>query len=281
MEAGNFLLTGETILLSNKWRLLNGQHRLNACILAKAAFDAVVIQGLPENIFRKLDSGEKRRPADWLASEGEANAKVFAAALKLVWQWDQGGLCSNIRYPSNDELALVLDQNGSIREFNNSTYASSITGLPGSLAIALIHLFGKHNKKAAAEFFEKLGTGEGLKRGDPILVLRDWLAHKEPGSQQITAAAVIKAWNAWLPGGATITPGALKFKGGRNGDEFPKILGVDIESQGKKIARENTNEPDEGSGSDNPKDSICSGSGAVVLGDRAEGAREGLRIELD
>jgi len=32
---------------------------------------------------------------------------------------------------------------------------------------------------------------------------------------------------------------------------------------------------------DNPKDSICSGSGAVELGDRAEGAPEPLRIELD
>ena len=235
MEAGDFVLTGETIILSDKWKTMNGQHRLNACILAKKPFDAVVIQGLPERVYLKLDSGEKRRAADWLSSGSyaEPNAKVFAAALKLVWQWENGALCSNKRYPSNDELAHVLDQNGGIRAFNSSTFAKSVKGCPGSLVLGLRYIFGQYDNKVAGEFFEKLATGEGLKRGDPILLLRDKLADKERGrTQEVIAAVMIKAWNAWLSG-ETITAHHLRFRTGKGGEEMPRILGVDIEFKGK------------------------------------------------
>jgi hypothetical protein len=45
MAAGNFDLTGETIILDEHWKLLNGQHRLNACIRAKKSFPALIVQG--------------------------------------------------------------------------------------------------------------------------------------------------------------------------------------------------------------------------------------------
>ena len=67
MAAGDFALT-ETIIVSDKGRTMNCQHRLNACILSGKPIDAVMIMGVPDSAFLKLDSGEKRRPVDWSAN---------------------------------------------------------------------------------------------------------------------------------------------------------------------------------------------------------------------
>jgi hypothetical protein len=229
MEAGDFELTGETLIISDKWKTLNGQHRLNACILSKKPFDAVVVQGVPERVYLKLDSGEKRRAADWLASGtySEPNAKVFAAALKVLWQFGEGAICKNDRYPSNDEIAHTLEQNPGIRKFNTSTFAKSVKGLPGSLTLALRYIFAQHDEKAAEDFFTKLATGEGLRRGNPVLLLRDKLADKEKGrTQTVMTALCTKAWNAYLRG-EQMTPHDLRFRTGKSGEDMPKILGVE------------------------------------------------------
>lgn len=235
MEAGDFALTGETIILSDKWKLLNGQHRLNACILAKAGFDAVIIQGVPDSVYHKLDSGEIRRLADALAHAGESNAKVLGAAFRVVWQWENQALFSSKRSASRDEIFHVRNEHPGLRQFNTSTFAKSVKGMPGSIVTAFRYIFGKYSDHAAAEFFEKLKTGEGLKRGDPILLLRDKLADKEKGrTQGVIGAVTIKAWNAWLAGEA-ITAHNLRFRTGKGGEDFPKILGVDVPFDAKTI----------------------------------------------
>jgi hypothetical protein len=54
MEAGDFVLTGETIILDKQWFLLNGQHRLNACILSGKPFAAIVVQGVDRSVYFKI-----------------------------------------------------------------------------------------------------------------------------------------------------------------------------------------------------------------------------------
>jgi hypothetical protein len=136
-------------------------------------------------------------------------------------------MCRNVRYPSNDEIAHTLESHPGIRQFNSSTFAKSVKGLPGSLTIALRYVFGQHDSKLAAEFFDKLATGEGLRRDNPILILRDKLVDGEKGrGQEATAAFTIKAWNAFVAH-ETITPHGLWYRTGKSGEPFPKIAGVE------------------------------------------------------
>lgn len=227
MQQGNFRLTGETIILDENGLLMNGQHRLNACILAGVPFPAMIVSGVPRRAFLDLDSGEKRRAADWLSSGNysEQNAKTLAAALRVLWTFDQGAMCSQKRYPSNDEIAHTLEQHGKIRQFVSSTFTKSVKGMPGSLVAALRYLFGQYNDEVAAEFFARLSTGEMLRRDHPILKLRNKLASEEHLSQLEVAALTIKAWNA---AGDPLT--TLRYK---KGEEFPKIAG--LETEYKKI----------------------------------------------
>ena len=231
MEAGDFELTGETIIFDNKWNLINGQHRLNGCILAKKPFQALVVQGVPPRVYLKLDSGDKRRAADWMHHLGEDNAKVMAAALRILWTFDEGSLCSNKQYPSNDEIKHTLDSHPGLRKFNTSTFAKSVKGMPGSLTMALRYIFGQYDEKLATQFFEHLATGERLTKQNPVLFLRERLLGaqgKNRLSQVECAALTIKTWNAFV-GGGEFSPHHLRFRTGKGGEEMPRIIGIEYD----------------------------------------------------
>jgi hypothetical protein len=231
-------------ILDEKWDLKNGQHRLNACIVSGKSFKAVIVQGVSPSVFKKLDSGEKRRSADWLGSGdySEDNAKGLAAALRVLWSWEQGSICSSKTTPSNDEIAHTLDQHPGIRKFNTSTFAKSVKGMPGSLTMALRYIFGQHDDKLADRFFTSLATGEQLKRDNPVLILRERLLGakgKDRLSQTECAALTVKAWNAFIEGGE-FTPHHLRFRTGKNGEEFPEIAGIDFQVGRKLIETEHS-----------------------------------------
>ncbi len=175
-----------------------------------------------------IDVGEKRRVSDFLKYKGEDNAKVLGAALRLVWTFEEGQLASNKRYPSPKEILETLDRNRAITKFMSSTFTKSVKGMPGSLVAALRYLFGMHDDKKAEDFFEKLATGVGLKKEDPVRTLREKLLGAQ-GKQRIgqyeCAALTIKAWNAFLTGEEL---GMLRFRTGKNGEKFPQIVGVQV-----------------------------------------------------
>jgi hypothetical protein len=197
-------------------------------------------------VYLKLDSGDKRRAADWMHHYGEDNAKVMAAALRVLWTFDEGALCSNKRYPSNDEIKQTLDHHPEIRQFNTSTFAKSVKGMPGSLTMALRYIFGQYDKKLAEKFFDHLATGERLTKENPVLFLRERLMAaqgKNRISQVECAALTIKTWNAFV-GGGEFSPHHLRFRTGKNGEEFPRIAGLQFEVQHDVVKLEHSETPD-------------------------------------
>jgi len=247
--------------------MINGQHRLNACILAKKPFTALVVQGVPPRVYLKLDSGDKRRAADWMHHYGEDNAKVMAAALRVLWTFDEGALCSNKRYPSNDEIKKTLDDNPTIRQFNTSTFAKSVKGMPGSLTMALRYIFGQYDNKLAEKFFEHLATGERLTKDNPVLFLRERLMAAQGRnwiSQVECAALTIKTWNAFV-GGGEFSPHHLRFRTGKSGEAFPRIAGLQFEVERSPI------EPERG----NPTDRQLT-SDKLTLSERSSASSEAL-----
>lgn len=52
---GNFILTGATIAFDAMGRLIDGQHRLMACIKAGMAIEAFVVRGLSEKAYEATD----------------------------------------------------------------------------------------------------------------------------------------------------------------------------------------------------------------------------------
>jgi hypothetical protein len=86
MRAGRFELNGETIIIGEDGALLNGFHRLNACIKAGVAFRTYVARGVQNtpDVRGSIDSLPGRTPAQRLMIRGNWHRKFASSACGSV-----------------------------------------------------------------------------------------------------------------------------------------------------------------------------------------------------
>jgi hypothetical protein len=225
---GEWYMNGEAIIFSDAGRLLNGQHRLWAIMLAGVGVDVLVVRGVNANSFRTLDSGRVRRTGEVLAMSGEKNSNKVAAAVQALLSFVdlEGRLyssCGNGRKATPSACTRILDRNpgirDSVREINrNSLYCSQHA--------ALLHfLFTSVDAGVAADFADVLANGHA-DLGRPFVVFRESLVRSPVCSENRVsyAARAIKAFNAELSGDR---PKMFKFA---STEEFPTINGLDYEA---------------------------------------------------
>lgn len=85
--AGNWMLNGETIKFDTAGRLIDGQHRLSAVIVADTTVGMVVIRGVDADVMDTVDVGAKRTYADALRLQGEDNTTTLAAVVRRAVMW--------------------------------------------------------------------------------------------------------------------------------------------------------------------------------------------------
>ena len=93
IKNNSFILTHQGIAFDNTGRLIDGQHRLMACVLANLPITILVATGLPAsqnvgdgiiNTFEVLDSGKNRSVSQMLYLSGMKNSAQLAATAKAV-----------------------------------------------------------------------------------------------------------------------------------------------------------------------------------------------------
>lgn len=88
IREGRWMVNGETIIFDWFDRLIDGQHRLWACIEADKTIRSHVVRGVDPASFVTIDTGRTRDAKDLLAIRGEANAIVLSGVLRLIWRWE-------------------------------------------------------------------------------------------------------------------------------------------------------------------------------------------------
>lgn len=89
MTAGNWELTHQGLAFDSGERLQDGQHRLEACVLAKAPFKTLITLGLNDKGRLVVDIGKTRRAHDQatlagitMSAKAESVARVLAAGIE-------------------------------------------------------------------------------------------------------------------------------------------------------------------------------------------------------
>ena len=232
MRDGNFKFNGESIKISKNGKLIDGQHRLHACVKAGVPFKSVVVEGLEETVFTTIDIGKKRSPGDALTHMGFSNANSTAAAIRWVRI-----LNSDVATRGGNEMkaAEIVDfakYNPSIVE--SVKFVMGQAGLthrlaPPSLLIALHYKFSLKTRAGADAFFAKLASGEGPP-DDPIVMLRNRLISiglsraAMAGAKNFAdmAGLAIHAWNAYREGRSLQRLQGLVTKNGNR--SWPEIV---------------------------------------------------------
>lgn len=206
MLAGRWQFNAETLKLAVDGRIIDGQHRLLACVAADKSFRTLLVEGVADEVFQTVDIGVVRTGGDLLHIAGRLNSVVLANALALLWRWERGESKQFVDWhasPTKPELREILDRHPDVEFFISKI--GPVSGLmTKGLAAVLWYLFAKRDAILADLFFSALGSGLNMKQDDPVYALRERLikdkAAKYPTKPEQTAELAIRAWNATRKG---------------------------------------------------------------------------------
>ncbi|MEI9925857.1 MAG: hypothetical protein WDN50_22740 [Bradyrhizobium sp.] len=139
MAAGRWMLNGASVVLSKEQKVLDGRARLLACIQAKTSFKTLIIKGIDDNTFETIDAVRKRRLADVLTIKRFPHGRALAAALRIIWAYQNSSVAS----PRNVSPIVLLDLIEAHPDIRDSVLPSLRAAplLPHGTGIALHYLF--------------------------------------------------------------------------------------------------------------------------------------------
>lgn len=213
LTEGRWVLNGESLTISSCGKLVNGQHRCHAIIVADKPMHTMVTWGVDFNARTTTDQGRTKRVGDYLSMDFDtANASVAAAAARLLVilkrarpttkRWKTRGNDSLSKAVIYEEYAARKGEIDSAVSAVCSKRSSQFLGGDSLLACVLV-LLRQKNEIAADAFMEKFLSGEDLVKGNPILAARERMIRDRNSlyaSERITL--LTNAFDAWVEGRA-------------------------------------------------------------------------------
>lgn len=229
MAAGQFRITGDTVVFDCKGNIQNAQHRFTACRDSGVTVKMLVVVGVPEDSFRTYDQHARRSLAQILGMENEESATVLAGLIYRVCSFLTTGNFAQgnngTRAMTTEDLVAARDKYDGLRE--SVAFACGIPKLEarkfhGQTIIATLHwVLGKVDRPLAEEFLLAVCSSSIPKdrRWDPARLLAARLNGKSKLHRGETEVLAVKAWNALQ---AVKRPERLNL--GKKGS-FPEVAG--------------------------------------------------------
>ena len=204
MKAGLWVFNGDAIRVDTNGVLLDGQHRLLACVRSGVEFDCVMVTGLEPEVFSTLDAGNKRSAGAVLSISGVSDASVVASSARLVINYLKG-VASNQSCGTPAIVDFVQDQPDIkwAAHQGRSVYKVMSSSIMG--AVMFIGSRAQGFEKRAVSFVEGVSSGIDLKEGDPRLALRNAFIsmHLRTGNKTRPHTGwawgiCVSTWNAYI-----------------------------------------------------------------------------------
>ena len=109
LEAGEWQVSGQTIIVSETGRLLDGQHRLHAVLNTGINMQHLVCRGISDTAFKVIDTGKGRTGGDALSILGVVKSNKIGNLIKLLIAYDNKHM-TRLATLSNTELVNIYTQ---------------------------------------------------------------------------------------------------------------------------------------------------------------------------
>lgn len=226
MEAGRWVLNGHAIVFDDDGHLIDGQHRLEACVLSGCTFETYIVRGVKDpRAMATIDTGSARTHTDIWTIAGHKSAALTSSIALMVMMYEQkrinwnGFVPKAIRrdsplaasmkkmplagsYVSKEELLGFGEAHiHSLTAAAHFIMSSPVRKVMSPQAGGTLYYYGeKKDAVAVGQFLNDVGSGVGLAAGDPALVLREHVAHRTRAGSRLSRTYIlgmmIKAWNA-------------------------------------------------------------------------------------
>lgn len=202
MKAGSWRLTGDPIQFDINTNLINGQHRLEACVEADCNFQTLVVYGLDPTDQDVIDSGASRSARDALALNGHHGSGILFGVVRTLVAIKAGVLPKSTKLSHSEVLRFVADRPTLTKSVGR------VWSMPPRIPrapIGAVHWIAVNKLKApevADQFVDVFKTGEPAYKGCPAHRLRERLLtaggtnrNMIPRSDHVNS--VIHAWNTF------------------------------------------------------------------------------------
>lgn len=242
---GHWHFTGDPIRFDLNEKLIDGQHRLLACIKADRPIYTQVVRGLDEKAFMAIDRVNTRTNSQILDLMGVKYHRLASTVTKYVWAWEtEGTIQANLPKLSPDEEKIVIDCYPEIVDSCALVKTTSADKVTKGAPLAFVHwLVTRVNKSKADEFVERIGDGVAPRRRYPTLVFRDRFlrlkADRVSLNNRQVVSLIVRTWNAFY-GGKDLTVLRIASKG--KDVVIPKIAGLGPKKRKKSLLRDKLTE---------------------------------------
>lgn len=232
MKNGLWNFNGETISFSKDGMLVNGQHRLSACVKSGCPFETVLIFGVEPSAFVTMDDGAKRTGADALAIKGMPSSKQAAAIVRWLHLLKQKRVTSRATLTNSEiiEVFETLDHSlmdAAIKSWRKAAKSEMGKAPPVGLYGSLFYAFTEADPGFASVFFSGWEQGHSLggklaalkKAREAILKAR---AESHGRIHEVYFMfCIVTAWNLARSGRAGTSTSFIW-----DGKSFPEIQGL-------------------------------------------------------
>lgn len=200
MKDGTWRVTGDGIRFSKSGKLLDGQHRLIACVRAQTNFETFVVYGLDDLDQEFIDIGKARNIVDIFDLRGIQNSRRLSSSLRLLLAYKDG--VANVRSQAYSPAVITA----ALERHPNITKSVALTnnipkGAPIA-AIGFLHYVGKFMIKkpdVSDAMHETWLRGIPHYEGDPMHYLRERLIRKSDAAEmvkpEVLQYTIFHAWN--------------------------------------------------------------------------------------
>lgn len=214
MESGRWDPDASDLKVDYNGNLLDGQHRLLACIRSGKPFGTLLRTGLDPETQHRVDVGIKRNTADTFKLEGIPWATNTAAAILLRRRYEEGEaegkkVSADLRFDMSADAALEYVKAHPMHEKMASTADQMYRIGPGvarTVYFAALPMFAEQDETDAQRFADAFIAGEWGGPGSAIQALVRYLSsartpgipgHRSRNVNERHLLALVKAWNAW------------------------------------------------------------------------------------
>lgn len=208
MRSNRWKLNGVAIKLDNEGRILDGQHRLHACVLSGLPFQTIVMTGVENDTFDTLDCGRPRTPAQVLQMAEVKYHSLIASIIRGSSEIRNDGHTDMKEKKLSNTAALAEYQANSAMYDRAAAVAATAVAeshamtakLAGSVYYYLVHDLNQDEDKV--EKFIREVTSYDTSSNGIIDKLRKWnLTNRTVKvSERTRLGYLILTWNAWIKG---------------------------------------------------------------------------------
>ncbi len=195
-------LTGQPLIFNENDILIDGHHRLMACIEANTDFPTLVVRNVRKSGLTSIDIGGKRSVGDQLAfiDNNYTSTNIVASVYRRIYGYKNKHVKVLL---SEREMVNYIEESKGIYCDSALYQAANKQRMNGCVIATAAFILKDSNAPKTDEFFHKLITGEMLSIGDPIYTLRTRLimeSKRHVDAHNWIVSSVIRAYNYWISG---------------------------------------------------------------------------------